>query len=236
MDNNNHTQEKKLAEMKKYAVHIESIEKVTHDVLRITTVKPLDYHFIPGQATEIAINRNGWQEEKRPFTFTSLPEYDYLEFTIKTYSSHKGVANELLQLEKNDELILHEVFGAITYKGEGVFIAGGAGVTPFISIFRDLKAKNEIGKNMLLFANKTRADIILEEEFTALLGDAFINILSDEKTDKYHYGLINEDLLKGIIKGPDQPIYVCGPPPMMDTVLKQLRNLGIDEHAITMEI
>lgn len=42
-------------------------------------------------------------------------------------------------------LILHEVFGTISYQGEGLFIAGGAGVTPFISLFRSLKSKNEIG-------------------------------------------------------------------------------------------
>ena len=100
--------------------------------------------------------------EKRPFTFTCLPDDDYLEFTIKTYPSHKGVTNELLQLKQNDELILHDVFGAIAYKGEGVFIAGGAGVTPFISIFRFLRSKNEVGGNKLIFANKAKADIILE--------------------------------------------------------------------------
>ena len=100
--------------------------------------------------------------EKRPFTFTCLPNDDYLEFTIKTYPSHKGVTNELLQLKQEDELILHDVFGAIAYKGEGVFIAGGAGVTPFISIFRFLRSKNEIGGNKLIFANKRKADIILK--------------------------------------------------------------------------
>src|SRR6185503_12929638 len=141
---------------------------------------------IPGQATEVAINKNGWREEKRPFTFTSLPMHSYLEFTIKTYRERKGVTKELLNLKKNDELILHEVFGAISYKGEGVFIAGGAGVTPFISIFRHLQANGNIGSNVLVFANKTKKDIILEQEFKNLLGDAFINILSDEKIEGYH--------------------------------------------------
>ena len=127
-----------------HIVKIKSIDKVTHDVLQIVTEKPQKYNFTPGQATEISINKNGWKDEKRPFTFTCLPDNDYLEFTIKTYPSHKGVTNELLQLKKNDELILHDVFGAIAYKGEGVFIAGGAGVTPFISIFRYLQSKMKL--------------------------------------------------------------------------------------------
>jgi ferredoxin-NADP reductase len=222
--------------MGKHIVKIKSINKVTHDVIRIVTEKPAGYQFTPGQATEIAINKDKWKEERTPFTFTCLPSDDYLEFTIKTYPSHKGVTNELLQLKVNDELILHEVFGAISYKGEGVFIAGGAGVTPFISIFKYLKQKNEIGKNVLVFANKSKADIILEKEFTDLLGHAFINILSDEKLDGYHYGRINEDFLKTIIKDFHQKFYICGPPPMMDAILKQLEKLGVGENAMTIEI
>lgn len=219
-----------------HTVKLFSIEKVTHDVVRIITAKPAGYKFTPGQATEIAINKKGWEKEKRPFTFTCLPEDDYLEFTIKTYPEHKGVTNELLKLKKDDELILHDVFGAITYKKEGVFIAGGAGVTPFISIFRQLRTKKEIGNNVLVFANKTRADIILENEFTELLGDAFINILSDEKSPGYHYGMITEDFLKANLSGFDQQFYVCGPPPMMDALLKQLTNLGVGKNATTIEI
>ena len=159
-----------------------------------------------------------------------------MEFTIKTYPTHKGVTYELLQLKKDDELILHDVFGAIAYKGEGVFIAGGAGVTPFISIFRHLQSKNEIGKNLLVFANKTKADIILEKVFKDLLGDAFINILSDEKAEGYHHGMVSEDFLQEIISDFGQQFYICGPPPMMKTVLKQLTNLGVGKNAVTVEI
>ena len=125
-------------------VKIESIKHVTHDVLQIRVEKPRGLTFAPGQATEVSVNKTGWLKEKRPFTFTCLPDDDYLEFNIKTYPSHKGVTNELLQLKKNDELILHDIFGTIAYKGEGVFIAGGAGVTPFISIFTasDVRAEH----------------------------------------------------------------------------------------------
>ena len=146
--------------MEKYYVKIISLEKVTHDVLRVRTERPLNYKFVPGQATEIAVNKKGWEEEKRPFTFTSLPTDDYLEFTIKIYSSHNGVTCEILKCKEQEELILHDVWGTISYQGEGIFIAGGAGVTPFISIFRYLQSTDQLGDNKLLFANKTRADII----------------------------------------------------------------------------
>ena len=218
-----------------HRVIIKSIEHITHDVLRIVTEKPEPFSFIPGQAADIAINKANWQSEKRPFTFTSLPSHNYLEFTIKTYSSHKGVTNELLHLKKNDELIVADVFGAIAYKGKGLFIAGGAGVTPFISIFRDLYAKNEIGDNKLLFANKTKADIILEQEFKNMLGKNFIAVLSDEKVEGYAHGFVTEDLLKSHVMGLHRNVYVCGPPPMMESIEKQLAKLKVDKNLIVKE-
>ena len=221
--------------MSQYNVRVKSIDKVTHDVLSIATDKPQSFNFIPGQAADISINKTGWQNEKRSFTFTCLPDKDYLEFTIKTYPLRKGVTNELLNLRKNDELILHDVFGAISYKGKGVFIAGGAGVTPFICIFRYLQSKNEVGDNKLIFANKTKDDIILAKEFENILGSNFINILSDEKVKGYAFGQINEYFLKANSGGIDQFFYVCGPPPMMDAIEKQLLHLKVDENHLVKE-
>jgi len=219
----------------KHIVKIKSTDLITHDVLKIITDKPPHYNFTPGQATEVSINKPEWKEKKNPFTFTCLPEDDFLEFNIKTYPEHKGATNELLKLRKEDELILHDVFGAISYMGEGVFIAGGAGITPFISIFRYLKSKNVIGENKLIFANKTKKDIIMEQEFKDLLGRNFINILSDEKADGYAYGQITENFLKANMDVSVKNVYVCGPPPMMEAIQKQLSKLEIPESFIITE-
>lgn len=221
--------------MNNIPVRVKSVDKVTHDVLKIVTEKPMQYSFTPGQATEISINKEGWQNEKRPFTFTCLPDNDYIEFTIKTYPLHKGVTNQFLQLKRDDELILHDVFGAIGYKGEGVFIAGGAGVTPFISIFRDLESKDELGNNKFLYANNTKADIILENEFKKLLGNNFINILSDEKVNGYAYGQITESFIEANNGSANKMFYLCGPPPMMESIEKQLASLYGDEITIIKE-
>jgi ferredoxin-NADP reductase len=218
-----------------FTVKIKSILQLNHDVLQIITEKPSKYRFSPGQATDIAINKSGWTDQTRPFTFSNLPDDDYLEFIIKVYPSHKGVTNELLKLKKNDSLILHDVYGAIEYQGEGLFIAGGAGVTPFISILRYLHSKNKIGDNKLVFANKTKEDIICQEELNNILGDNFINILSDEKAEGYAEGFITEKFLKSHINNPAQNIYLCGPPPMMEAIEKQLAGLKIDKKQIVKE-
>jgi ferredoxin-NADP reductase len=222
--------------MEEHIVKILDILQVTHDVKRFRVEKPEGYSFIPGQATDVSINTPELKDKKGPFTFTCLNREPYLEFTIKIYPSHKGVTNELGKLNPGAELIIRDVWGAISYKGKGVFIAGGAGITPFISIFRDLRAKDEISGNKLIFANKTKADIILENELRDILGDAFINILSDEIINGYFHGMITEDFLKDNIGDSYNNFYLCGPPPMMDAVKKQLASLGVAGNSITLEL
>ena len=221
--------------MGKHHIKVKSVEKATHDVLRIKTEKPKGFQFKPGQATDVTINKTGWQDKKNSFTFTSLPDEDLLEFTIKTYPSHQGVTNELLNLKPNDELIISDAWGTINYKGEGVFIAGGAGVTPFISIFRHLQAQNKTGANKLVFANKTKADIINENEFSKMLGENFVNILSNEEADNYAHGYITKDFLKQQAEDLSQHFYVCGPQPMMDAIEKHLSDLGVNKELIVKE-
>ena len=221
--------------MEEHLVRIIRTEQLTHDVKKFQVEKPQGYSFIPGQATNLSVNRPDLKNKKRPFTFTGLNSDPYLEFIIKIYPSHKGVTSELDKLDQGDEIIIRDVWGVITYKGEGVFIAGGAGVTPFISIFRDLREKNQIAGNTLIFANKTKADIILEQEFKALLGKDFINILSDEFADGYFHGMLSEDFLKATVNDFSRKFYVCGPPPMMAAVKSQLANLGVGKNSIVVE-
>jgi ferredoxin-NADP reductase len=218
-----------------HIVKIITTENVTHNVKRFTLSKPENYIFTPGQATDIVINLPEWKNERRPFTFTCLNDWDHLEFTIKIYDDHNGVTNKLGTLHAGDELILHDIWGAIEYKGEGVFIAGGAGVTPFIAIFRQLYKDNKIGNNKLIFSNRTTQDIILKDEFTKMLGDNFINTITEEKTGKFDHRIIDEIYLKEKIKNLDQYFYICGPDPMIESVKEKLLNMGVKEGKIVIE-
>ena len=117
--------------MEKYIVKVILVTRATHDVLRIVVEKPALYTFIPGQATEVAINKRGWEEIKRPFTFTSLPDDTHLEMIIKTYASHAGVTNEFLKLKPGDELLIHDVWGAISYEERVFLLPVAPGSRPF---------------------------------------------------------------------------------------------------------
>jgi ferredoxin-NADP reductase len=222
--------------MEEHIVKILSIEPVTHNVKRFKIAKPAGYTYIPGQATEVAINKPKWKEERRPFTFTSLNEWDHLEFTIKIYSDHDGVTNQLGQLKPGNSLLLHDVWGAIQYKGPGVFIAGGAGVTPFIAILRQLQRNKELNGNTLLFSNKTSKDIILKDEFSAMLGRKFINTLTKENIPGYDHHVIDEEYLKQKIENFDQHFYICGPDKMVKDVQETLKKLTGKDDLITVEL
>lgn len=221
--------------MSEYIVKINEIDRVTHNVRRYETERPKELDFTPGQATEVAINLHGWLDEKRPFTFTSLPKHKYLEFTIKSYPEREGVTDKLLELEAGDEFILNDVFGTINYEGKGTFIAGGAGITPFMSIFRHLKNNDKIKGNRLFFANKKEKDIIYKDELEATFGNDLTNVLSEERTDKYPYGHIDKEFLEERIQNTDQKFYVCGPPEMVEDLQDILTELGVEEGDIIVE-
>ncbi|SMO77168.1 FAD-binding oxidoreductase [Gracilimonas mengyeensis] len=221
-----------------YTLEITDIEEVTHDVRKFTFEKPDGFEFEPGQATEVAIDKDGWRDEKRPFTFTSLTDDDFLQFVIKIYPDHDGVTEQLGKLEEGDSLIIDDAWGTIQYDGEGIFIAGGAGVTPFIAIFRDLYEKGKIGNNKLIFSNKTEKDIILKEEFEEMLGDQFIPVITDEEPSGDHIfldGFIDKDFLESQIDDFDQPFYVCGPQPFNEAIMDYLKELGAEPDALVFE-
>ena len=216
-------------------VKIKDLQKITHDVIRVTFEKPDGYTFTPGQAADISVNQPNWEDKKSCFTFTSLPEDENLEFTIKTYPSRQRVTNKLLSAQVGDEIILQDPFGDIRNHGEGIFIAGGAGITPFIAILKVLEQKGEIGNSKLIFANRKAEDIIDKKYFTNLLGENFINVLSDENVKGCENGYITSEIIKKYVNGNSDLYYLCGPPPMMNAVNESLITLGVNENKIIKE-
>jgi ferredoxin-NADP reductase len=219
-----------------HTVDILSIEDLTHDVRAYTVEKPGDYSFTPGQATDVAIKKDGWTDEKRPFTFTSLNEDKHLEFVIKSYFDHDGMTKELYEAEEGDQLLIDDPWGTIEYKGLGTFIAGGAGITPFIAILRDLAKRDKLDGNRLIFSNKTENDIILRDEFEQLLGNNFINVITHEESSEHFIeGFIDKEYLEEHIDDYDQHFYICGPMQMVMDLSKHLEDLGADPDGITFE-
>jgi len=218
-----------------FVVRLLEIRQVTHNVKRFRMEKPEGYSFHPGQATDVCVNKPGWQSERRPFTFTCLTDDPYLEFTIKRYPDHHGVTDLLHQLEPGDELILHDVWGAIDYRGTGCFIAGGAGITPFLAILRELRRTGMAAGNQLYFSNRTAADVIQEGELREILGDGAHFILSREEKEGYEHGRIDEGFLKARVRNFKQPFYICGPDEMVKDVAGLLEGMGASAEGLVFE-
>jgi ferredoxin-NADP reductase len=221
--------------MDEYIVKILKTEYVTHDVKRFTLTRPEGYTFVPGQATDVSINNEKWKNEKRPFTFTGLTGQGSLEFTIKIYREHDGVTKQLEQLKRDDEIIIGNPWGVISYKGPGVFIAGGAGITPFIAILRDLYQEKKIKGNTLIFSNKTKADVIIGDELSKMLPHSFYNILTRENVIGFLDKRIDEDMLIDIIKDFEQYFYVCGPEKFVEDITGILERLGAKSESLVFE-
>lgn len=218
-----------------HTVKILEVNQVTHDVKEFVTEKPEDFSYTPGQATAVSVNKEGLTDEVRPFTFTSLNEEKNLRFTIKIYSNLQGVTDAMDDLKVGDELIVRQPWGAIQYKGPGYFIAGGAGITPFIAILRQLKKDDKVNGNMLFFSNKTSKDIIHEEELKDILGDNAIFTLTREEHPDYLHGRIDEEFLKKHVDDFSKHFYVCGTPEMTEEINKILEKLGASSDSIVFE-
>lgn len=218
-----------------HVVKIKEIHSVTHDVRSYTIERPENFSFVPGQATDVSINKEKWKDELRPFTFTSLRDAENLEFVIKSYKDRAGVTAELYKLVVGDELIIRDAWGAIEYKGPGYFLAGGAGITPFIAILRDLKSKNQLAGNKLFFSNKTETDIILHDELSSMLGRDVIYVISDEESKNNYHGYINEEFLKKYVDDFSKHFYICGPPKMIEALTDTLKKLGANPESVVFE-
>jgi hypothetical protein len=207
-------------------------------VRRYVLEKPAGYRFEPGQATELSLDEEGWRDSKHPFTFTALNDWDTLEFTIKSYfnTGGDGMTERLFGYGPGQKLVLRDPWGTIAYKGPGTFIAGGAGVTPFIAILRQLRQDGKLAGHRLIASNRKVEDIILRDEFEAMEGLETTWTVTDEPAaEGVLHERIDEAFLKRHVHDISQNFYLCGPDPMVADLKAALGGLGAKAEALTWE-
>lgn len=215
-----------------YKIQIKSKKWLTHDVMQFTLEKPEDFTFSAGQAVEVTLDDPKFKNDWAPFTLTSLNTDDYLEFTIKMYPEHKGITLALSKLEAGNHFVITAPWDSFKDKGPGVFIAGGTGVTPFIALLRQMKVDGTLEGSKLIFSNKKEEDIFLQQEFSKILGDNFIRVLTREKKRPFLYGKIDADYLKTHISNFDQTFYLCGPGSFAEDIKAHLKALGAKNEVV----
>jgi len=215
---------------------LQDIRPVTHDVNHLIFDRPEGIDFSPGQAVDLALDRDGWRDEKRPFTFTSLPDEAAIEFVIKSYPDHDGVTKRIARMKPGDTVLIEEPWGAIKDEGDGTFIAGGAGVTPFIAILRaKLQESGTLDGNTLVFSNKTEDDIILRTWFDKMPGLTTRYVVTDQPESPFSGDKIDAGLLRQVVSVGSDTCYVCGPDAMLDDIAEALKEIGVAENRIVTE-
>ena len=150
--------------------------------------------------------------------------------TSKFYEKSSTYKQALQKMEINSEMVISHLQGEFTLPDDQskklVFIAGGIGVTPFRSMIKYLVDKNEKRNIVLLFSNKTAADIFFKELFDEGRNIGLRTVYVNTERD----GFIDEKLIqKEVPDYKDRLFYVSGPEPMVEAFCKMLRSMGIDK-------
>lgn len=207
-------------------------EFVTPDTKRFITTKPKNFVFQPGQALLLSIDKPDFEDIIRPYSITSLNNVDYLEFIIKSYPTG-GFTQLVTSLNAGDKFIVHGEASGIKFRGPGIFIAAGSGITAFIAILRALYASKNMRNVGLLYSVQTPEDVILGAEFKAMFGDNFIPVFTKHKVIGFGEKRIDKKYLVDTIGSFDQLFYIAGPTSFVQDISSYLIELGADsEHII----
>ena len=217
------------------------IEPLTHDTKAFKFELDDDYalEFMPGDHVMIHADIDG-QLHKRPYTPSSTPDdAGFFEIIIKLYPNGL-LSNYIHSQYVGDEIFIqgptpggHFENGMAKKIG---MVAGGAGVTPYISIIRTALRRAWKVDMTLLFANKSIDDIILRDEidgYAAKHSNFKVVYSLDEAPEDWngHVGHIDDNLLKQHLPEPadDTLIFLCGPPMMEFQLRKAILALGYEK-------
>jgi propane monooxygenase reductase subunit len=218
---------------------VEKIEPVTHDLRRLVLqlVQPRELRFFPGQYVDIAIPGT---PATRSFSMANTGSHDSgrLEFVIKVYPD--GLFSHFLdtRLAVGDRLDIVGPFGVFTlrdgYDADLVFVGGGAGMAPILSLLRSMAERGVQRKATYYYGARRRRDLCFEDELRALgerlPGFRYVPALSEPAPDDAWDGEVG--FVTDVVKRYETDLanahaYVCGPPPMVEAAMPMLSGLGL---------
>lgn len=234
------------------------VDRENHDTTSIYFTGPDMERFKnreAGQFGAIRVFKDGAWTEPHPFTLSSAPEDDTLRMTIKRSGEFTSAVPDI---EPGTPIQCAGPFGqfcqGIDSQKELVMIAGGVGITPFLSVlrhFKDIDADNDI---VLFWANKTPQDAFAAaelEDCTRTLRlhvvHVFSRVAEAERTAapvfddrrpgrlSIEYGHLRQEILARHIVTTTAAFYLCGPPPMQQAVLDELAKCGVPPESVRKE-
>lgn len=224
----------------KHRFQVEKVVRETGDVssIYITGKNMQSFRVSPGQFMIFRFLSKEFWWQTHPFSLSRPTNGEDIRISVK----NSGDFTAELPLVKVGTYVYidgpHGIFTEkFSIKNKILFIAGGIGVTPIRSLIEQLA---QDGKDIVfLFSNKTKEEIVFVNEFEKLQKQykfKMYNILTQEPNWKGESGRIDEEKIKKLVSDvKDREIYLCGPAPMMDSIVQILVHLGINKKYIHYE-
>jgi predicted ferric reductase/mono/diheme cytochrome c family protein len=178
----------------------------------------------PGEATN----------QFHPFSITSAPDERTLRITVKAVGDY---TRALRSLEDGAEAVVEGPYGSFSHHGlpgrEQLWLAGGIGVTPFLSMARSLRYANEPAVDFYYCVEHAEEAHFLAElrEIAARREDFRVSLVPRDRVGF----LTAERLARETGNLAEREILICGPPAMIDSLRSQLTAQGVPRERIHAE-
>ena len=238
------------AQAKRDAYDVVEVKQETHDTWTVALKPPAGlahFPYWPGQFRFMALRRPGrpFSGEEHPFTISSSPTQPGVH--TSTIKESGDFTRTIGQTRLGDKARVSGAYGRFSHvfypeDQSLVFIAGGIGITPLMSMLRYMRDSKSDHEVLLLWGNKTAADIAFGEELEQMQAAQtprlkVVHVLSAAGADwQGETGYVDRAKIEqhcGSVAG--KAFYVCGPPKMMEMVDAALRDLGVPVDSIRQE-
>jgi predicted ferric reductase len=222
--------------VKRYRYAVAEVNKLTPTITELV-LKPLGIpiNYTPGQFAYVSMDSSVVDNEAHPYSFTTANNGPYVRFTIKELGDDTA---HVKQLNPGTKAYLEGPYGNFslhnTKRMNQVWIAGGVGITPFLSMARSLSRRSKY-KIKLFYAADNLEDAVFLKELLAIrqdIPDKFDITIVDKELS----GFVDIETLRNeIAELGDNDYFICGPPQMMRALKKQLTEHGVDAGRIFSE-
>jgi ferredoxin-NADP reductase len=226
----------------KFETKITEIIPRTADVNSLRFLRPAELNYKPGQFFFVTLKRDG-KELTHHFSFSSSPtEKEFFEYTKKLSGSEFSAVMRAAKI--GDWARIDAPYGQFTFQGEYpniALLAGGIGVTPFISICKNATDKHLNSQIELFYGCRTEADIAFRKELEGMAQEnknlTLHMIISEPSPDwKGATGIITADMIKQELPDyKDYVFYCCGPPGMVTAMEKLILSIGMQKNQLKLE-
>lgn len=186
--------------------------------------------FLPGQYVNIGVPGSG---DHRSYSFSSAPGEGDLGFLIKKIPGGL-MSSWLARAKPGDRLDLTGPMGSFYLRdGEGplLFLAGGTGLAPFLSMLEVLAREGSRRQIHLIYGVTRDQDLVLVDELAAYAGRlpnfTFATVVADPASDHPRKGWVTQHMPEDMLAAGRVDVYLCGPPPMVDAVRHYLDGQGV---------